>query len=98
MVLLSGAQRVVVSDNEIGLSVVAQNRLVAIQSFAIVHYSVTRAATPERSRSQLVPGRLAAVLDDAITRSDIVKQEVAERVNDLVAESCRNDECSAVDR
>jgi hypothetical protein len=43
-----------------------------------------RADAPERLRPQLVPRRLPAVLDDPVARADVVQEEVAVRMDDLV--------------
>ena len=40
----------------------------------------------------------AAVLDDAVTRPDVVQQEVGERVDDLVAQRVGDPERAAVDQ
>ena len=61
-----------------------------VSDCAVVHVAVVRAHAPERRRPQLVARRRAAVLDDAVAGADVVQQEVAERVDRLVAERGRD--------
>src|SRR5437667_345225 len=75
----------------------AQDRNAKSQGFAVVHEPVARAHTPERSGAHLGGRGLIAVLHDAIPGSNVVQQEVAERVNGLVAESRRNVELPPID-
>ena len=63
----------------------------------VVHEPAARAQAPERGRPDLVPRRRASVLDDAVTGADVVQQEVAERVDDLVAERVGDPQRAAVD-
>lgn len=48
-------------------------------------------------RAQLVGGVLRGSLRDAVTCLDVVQQEVAVRMNDLVSERLRHDERPAID-
>jgi len=59
--------------------------------------AVVRAHAPQRNRAQLVGRARTAVLYDAVAGADVVEQEVAVGVNDLVAEGGRNRERAAVD-
>jgi len=48
-----------------------------------MHVTRSHAETPKRSRPQLICGVLRRILYDAITRSHVMQQEVAERMNDF---------------
>src|SRR6185436_15521490 len=75
--------------------VVTQDRVGERQRRGVVHEAVVRPQAPQRRRSQFVRGR--GCLHDAVAGADVVQQEVAERVNRLVAERGGHDERPAVD-
>src|SRR5262245_27344921 len=67
---------------------------------AIVHQAVARSERPQRSRSHLICcGRIFRQWQDryAVAGSDIVQQEIAIRMNDLVTERLWNGELAAID-
>ena len=63
-----------------------------------MHEPVATANSPEWRRAHLVSRALPCILDDAIASSNVVQRKIAERVDDLVAEGCRDRECSAIDQ
>src|SRR5262245_52898706 len=75
----------------------ALDGLVEGERQSVVHQLWPRAHAPQRRSSHHVPGARAAVLDDPVTRPDVVQQEVTERAYSLVAESRRNYERALVD-
>src|SRR4030095_9318324 len=90
---LSGAQRVeVVSRGRAADSSVALDRIVEAERQSVMHQLGPCADAPERGSSHHVPGAGAAVLDDAVTRPDVVQQEVTERADYLAAEGSRDGE------
>src|ERR1700749_2991947 len=106
--LLQGRERLIGRAARSGLARVAQYRFVQGERLravvrgrarraAVVHELVVRPKTPERRGANHVLRGLAAVLDEAVARADVVEQEVAERVNDLIRERGGNDERAAVD-
>src|SRR5947209_20166081 len=97
LVLLRGAERLVIIDYSGGFAAVTQDSFVASEGRIIVHQTVTSPQSPQRSSAQLVGRCLSAVLHNAIARSYIVQQEVAEWVNDLAAQCRRSCERSAID-
>src|SRR5690349_2011989 len=67
-----------------------------VQTF--VHQPVAAADAPQRCGAQHVGRTLPGVLNDAIARADVVECEVAEWMDDLVAESGWDRERAAIDR
>ena len=49
-----------------------------------MHVTRSHAEAPKRRRPQLICGVLRGILYDTITRSHIMQQEVAERMNDFI--------------
>ena len=66
-----------------------------VQTF--VHQPVAGANAPEWRRTQHVGCSLTGILDNAVAGADVVQSKIAERVNDLVAKSCRYCESSTID-
>ena len=62
-----------------------------------MHVPRVRAQSPQRHSAQFVGGVLRGILDDAVAGFDVVKQEVAVRMDDFIAQGFRDGECSAVD-
>src|SRR2546423_11188703 len=86
LVLLRRRESAVVVDDERRLARVAQYRVVAVCGLAVVHQATARAHAPERRGAHEGGRCLTGVLNNAIARADVVHQEVAERVDVLVAE------------
>src|SRR4051812_36475138 len=86
LVLLRRAEVPVAVDDGGGFPGVAEDRLVAGQRRSIVHEPAAAARAPQRGRAHLVARRLSAVLHDPVSGPHVVEQEVAERVDQLVAE------------
>src|SRR5206468_7300820 len=97
LVLLGRGQRVVVVSDEGRFAGVPLNRSVEGQRGAVVHVAIVRPHAPQRLGAQLVARRGSAVLDDAVAGADVVQQEVAVRVDDLVAERRGNRQRAPVD-
>src|SRR5947209_2481229 len=85
------------SDDGLRLDPVAHDGLHEGQSRAVVQQAVARPHAPQRRGAYLRPRRLPAVLDYPVARPHVVQQEVAERLDDLVAERCGDAERPAVD-
>src|SRR5262245_60709972 len=83
---LARSQAAEVARDLISLSAVAQYRIHAREAQAVVHQAGARAQAPERDGPHLIARALAAVLHDAVARADVMQQEIAERVDRLVAE------------
>ena len=60
---------------------VTQNRISQCQGLKIMHISIVRADSPQRSSAHLFRGDLSAVLDDAVASSDVVQQKIAKGMN-----------------
>src|SRR2546423_5242955 len=95
LVLLRRRESAVVVDDERRLTRVAQYRVVAVCGLAVVHQTTARAHAPERRGAHEGGRCLTGVLNNAIARADVVHQEVAERVDVLVAECGGDGERSA---
>src|SRR5258708_38127211 len=63
-----------------------------------MHHSEVGTQSPQRRGAHLVGCGLATVLHNAVSRAYVVQQEITERVDGLVAQCCRHDECASVDR
>src|SRR5262245_44518659 len=63
-----------------------------------MHKSVASPNPPKRCGSHLVSRTLSRILNDAITSSNVVQREVAERMDYLIAQSGGHCECSTVDQ
>ena len=50
-----------------------------------MHVPWVRAESPQRHGAQFVGGILRGILDDAVTGSNVVQQEVAVGMNDLIS-------------
>jgi hypothetical protein len=61
-----------------------------------MHVTRSHAKAPKRSRPQFICGVLRGILNDTITRSHVMQQEVAERMNDFIAEGVGHDEGSTI--
>ena len=64
----------------------AQDGFAARERFSVVHEAVACAHPPERRGAHQVCSRLTAVLNNAVARSNVVQQKIAERMNDFVAQ------------
>src|ERR1700682_1633569 len=95
--LLNGAQVAEAPGHVPRLAEVACDRVLQRQRSEIVHIPRSRAQTPQCGRAQLVGGILRWSLHDAVTRLDVMQQEVAERMNDLVSQRLRHDKRATVD-
>jgi hypothetical protein len=62
----------------------------------IVHESSFHPEAPQRDGEKLVSRVLRTSLNDAVAGSHIVQQEIAEGMNDLIAEGVRHHESAAV--
>src|ERR1700730_8037533 len=67
------------------------------QGSEIMHVPGVHAESPQRHGAQLISRVLRRILDDAVAGFDVVQQEVAVGMNDLMPQSLRNSERSAVD-
>src|SRR5262245_35345012 len=67
-----------------------------IVGIAIVHQTSSGSKTPQRRRTDPVLRVRTTVLNNAIPGTDVVHKEVTERVDDLIPESWRNRERSAI--
>src|SRR2546423_8808020 len=63
-----------------------------------MHESGARAHAPERCGADCCAGHRSTILHDEISSPDVMKEKVAERVNDLTSKRVRNVERSTVDR
>src|SRR5947209_8578040 len=97
LVLLRGAQRTIVVDDSRGFATVTQNRIVSGKRKQIMHQPVTRPAAPKRRGAHEVSCSLSTVLDNPISRSHVMQQEVAVGMDDLAPQSCRHGEGAAID-
>src|SRR5580704_3908684 len=61
-----------------------------------MHVTRSHAEAPKRSRPQLICGVLWRILYDTVTRSHVVQQEVAERMNDFISQSVGHGESSTI--
>src|SRR5258707_7546032 len=77
-------------------SVVTLDRVGARRREAIMHQAIASPHTPERRGAHFVGGVLGTVLDDSIARAEVVQQEIAKGMNDLVSEGIRNSERAAI--
>src|ERR1700722_2697504 len=68
------------------------NRVLQRQGLQIVHEPSLGAQAPEWSSPQFIRCILRSHLDDPVARSNIMQKEIAERMNDFVAQSFRNRE------
>ena len=62
-----------------------------------MHVPRAHAESPERHGTQFVGRILRRILDDPVAGCDVVEQEVAVRMNDLISQGLWDGECSAVD-
>src|SRR5258708_183042 len=97
LVLLSGAQCTVVVDHTVGLAVVTQNGIIPRERQKVMHQSKVGTHSPQGRGAHLVGCGLSAVLDNAVPGSHVVQQEVAERVEGLIAQRRRHSELPLVD-
>src|SRR5713101_6097819 len=97
LALLVRAEELVVDDHVVRFARVAQDGLVAGERLAVVHQPIAAAHAPQRRRAHPVARGLPAVLDDPVPRAHVVEEEVAERVNRLVAQGGRHRERALVD-
>lgn len=61
-----------------------------------MHVTRSHAEAPKRSRPQFICGVLRGILNDTITRSHVMQQEVAERMNDFIAQGVGHGEGSTI--
>jgi len=76
---------------------VAFNRVGQAQGLQVMHEPRPHAQSPERRSAQLVGRVLLRRLHDTVARADVVQQEIAVGMDNLVAESLRHGERAAVD-
>ena len=86
MILLRGAQTVEIVRHRLGFIAVTLDGVKERAGPAVVQQLRARAHSPKRRRAHFVGGFLAAVLHDAVTGADVMEQEVAEGVDDFVAQ------------
>src|SRR5262245_46583019 len=63
-----------------------------------MHHLITGPYSPQGRRTHHVPRGLTAVLNDSIARPNIVQQEVAEWVDCLIAQNCRDCKRTAINK
>jgi len=80
LLLLRGAQVSKASSGVVCFTLVALDCVVKRQRPQVVHEAGLRAQTPERRSPQFVRSVLRPDLDDSISRSDVMQQEVAKRM------------------
>jgi hypothetical protein len=83
-------QALVFFNHITGLARVAHDRLMVRHGLAVVHHPSPKPYAPERSSAKLVRSGLIGVLGcralyDAVAGTHVVKQEIAERMNDFIA-------------
>src|ERR1700756_2281500 len=61
-----------------------------------MHVPWVRAESPQRHGTQFVGGILRWILNDAVAGSNVVEQEIAVRMNDLIPQRLGHGESSAV--
>jgi len=61
-----------------------------------MHITGSHAKAPKRSRPQFVRGILRGILNDTVTRSHVMQQEVAVWMNDFIAQGVWHGESSAI--
>src|SRR4029079_1188275 len=81
-----------------GLTSVPHNRLEHCPGLAVVHQPISSSEPPQRRRTDFGAGHLATVLNDSVSRSNVMQQEVAIWLKDFVAESRRDNERPVYDR
>jgi hypothetical protein len=84
------------SDHLLGLAFVPLYGILQRQRLEVVHESGAHAQVPKRRCAQFVRCILRPRLYDSITGFDVMQQEVAVWMNDLVAQPLRYDERSAI--
>jgi hypothetical protein len=65
------------------------DRVIDAMAEEVVHEPRARMQTPQWRSAHLVARRGAAILDDAVAGADVMQQEIAERLDALVAERAR---------
>ena len=93
-------QRVVTIAHAGGLVAVALDRFLFRERQSVVHQPVARPQRPQRRRADQIPGcRVlgSGQYGNAVARGDVVRQEVAIRMKDLVPQRERYPESAAVD-
>ena len=86
LILLRGRQVAIIVDHVHSFIAVTQDRVVAGKLLAIVHQAIMGTYSPQRRSAHHVGCALSAVLHNAIAGSDIVQQEIAVWMDDLVAQ------------
>src|SRR6267378_1401239 len=61
-----------------------------------MHQAIASPHAPKRCGAHFVGGILRTVLDNSIARTEVVQQEIAEGMNDLVPEGIRNSESATI--
>src|SRR6185436_18943322 len=97
IVSLRGSQSIEIVTSSRCLTSVQLNRIENSDVQTFMHQPVAGTNAPQRWRAQLVGRGLTSVLHNAISSANIVKSEITEGVNYLVAQSCRDGESPAVD-
>ena len=97
LILLVGRQVAIIVDHVHSLIAVTQDSIVTREVSPVVHQAVMRAHSPQWRSAHHVGCALSAVLYDTIACSDVVQQEIAVRMDDLVAERRRYSECALID-
>src|SRR5713226_5382611 len=92
LILLRGAQTVEVVRHGLSFVAVTLNGVKESDSTAVVQQLRARTHPPKRRRAHFMGCFLAAGLHDAVPSADVMKQEVAVGMNDLVAEGIGHDE------
>ena len=70
-----------------GLTAVPLNRVLERQGLEIVHVPRVHAESPERHRPKFVSRVFRRILDYAVTRTNVMEQEIAIGMNNLVSQS-----------
>ena len=65
---------------------------------AVMHKPVASANTPQWRSAELIGRALTAILNDPIASTHVVQREIAERMDDLIAQRRRNSEGAAINQ
>src|SRR5216684_2466102 len=94
LVLLGGAKAVEIVGHGLCLAKVPLNGVIEGGAAAVVQQLSPSTHSPKWRRAHFVCGFLAAGLNNAVTGPDVVQQEIAVRMDDLVAQRSGYDERS----
>src|SRR6202035_1178211 len=95
LLFVSVRQFLELSDHVLALAFVALDGILQRQRLEVVHESGAHAQAPKRRRAQLIRCILRPRLHDSITCFDVMQEEVAVWMNDLVAQRLGYDARSA---